>query len=149
MLVDTFFRWHYCVEHYADSLDTLGNPVCSIWASYSDPEVIFDLGLDTLDADYKDVDSAAWSVWNDTTVSLDGGELRVIEVSCLCGDANNDEVLNVGDAVYLINYIFKGGPGPLFPECSDVNNDTNLNIGDPVYLINYIFKGGPAPNCGF
>jgi hypothetical protein len=28
------------------------------------------------------------------------------------GDANGDGTVNVADAVYLINYIFKGGPPP-------------------------------------
>jgi hypothetical protein len=63
----------------------------------------------------------------------------------LCGDANGDEAINIGDAVYLINYIFKGGPAP-DPVCvGDANGDDAVNIGDAVYLINYIFKGGPAP----
>jgi len=28
------------------------------------------------------------------------------------GDANCDDDCNVGDAVYLINYVFKGGAAP-------------------------------------
>lgn len=65
----------------------------------------------------------------------------------ICGDADGDSAVNIGDAVFLINYIFKGGPAP-DPLCSgDVNADGTVNIGDAVYLINYIFKGGPAPEC--
>jgi len=66
---------------------------------------------------------------------------------CYPGDANNDNTINIGDAVYLINYIFKGGPPPApYPLCSgDANCDCTINIGDAVYLINYIFKGGPPP----
>ncbi|MEZ5358183.1 MAG: FG-GAP-like repeat-containing protein [Candidatus Zixiibacteriota bacterium] len=63
----------------------------------------------------------------------------------MCGDSNNDGSLNVGDAVFLVNYIFKGGPAPS-PMCqADANGDGGINIGDAVYLISYIFKGGPAP----
>jgi len=63
----------------------------------------------------------------------------------LCGDASGDEAVNIGDAVYLINYIFKGGPAPN-PLCvGDADGDDAVNIGDAVHLINYIFKGGPAP----
>jgi len=63
----------------------------------------------------------------------------------LCGDANEDKKLNVGDAVYLINYIFKSGAAPA-PLCKgDANHDTKVNVGDAVYHINYIFKSGPAP----
>ncbi|MEZ5360561.1 MAG: dockerin type I domain-containing protein [Candidatus Zixiibacteriota bacterium] len=67
----------------------------------------------------------------------------------ICGDANADATINVGDAVFMIRYIFSGGPAP-DPICSgDANGDGNANIGDAVYLITFIFKGGPAPvvNC--
>jgi hypothetical protein len=62
-----------------------------------------------------------------------------------CGDANGDEAINVGDAVFIINYVFKGGPAP-DPQCvGNANGDGEANVGDAVYLINYIFKGGSAP----
>jgi hypothetical protein len=68
---------------------------------------------------------------------------------CLCkpGDANNDGQVNVGDAVYLINFVFKGGPAPKpYVKCSgDANKDCQANVGDAVYVINFVFKGGPAP----
>jgi sugar lactone lactonase YvrE len=66
-----------------------------------------------------------------------------------CGDANGDDEVNVGDAVFLINYIFKAGPPP-DPVCvGDANGDGDVNVGDAVYLIAYVFKGGPPPveNC--
>ncbi len=63
----------------------------------------------------------------------------------VCGDANGDGDLNVGDVVFLISYIFKGGPAP-DPECrGDANGDGGTNVGDAVYLIAYVFKGGPPP----
>jgi len=63
----------------------------------------------------------------------------------LCGDVNGDDVINSADVVYLINYLFKGGPAPA-PECTgDVNCDDVINSADVVYLINYLFKGGPEP----
>ncbi|UCD94500.1 MAG: VCBS repeat-containing protein [Candidatus Zixiibacteriota bacterium] len=69
------------------------------------------------------------------------------EVPFICGDANNDGVISVADVVYIINYIFHGGPPP-DPYCSgEVNGDGSVNIGDAVYLVSYIFKGGSEPNC--
>lgn len=63
----------------------------------------------------------------------------------IAGDANDDGTVNIGDAVFTINYIFKGGPPPpCLPE-GDANCDMSINIADSVYLINYIFKGGPEP----
>jgi C1A family cysteine protease len=66
----------------------------------------------------------------------------------LAGDANADAQVNLGDAVYVINHIFSGGPAPWpVPMAGDANCDVQLNLGDPVYLINYVFKGGPGPVC--
>ncbi len=61
----------------------------------------------------------------------------------VCGDANGDRNVDVADAVYLINYVFKSGAPP-DPLCSgDANSDQSTNIADAVYVINYVFTGGP------
>jgi len=65
----------------------------------------------------------------------------------ICGDANSDETVNVGDAVFLINYVFKGGVSPDPLESGDANCDGTVNVGDAVYIISYVFKGGPEPCC--
>ncbi len=65
----------------------------------------------------------------------------------ICGDANGDGTVNVADAVYLISYIFKGGPPPYSMEAADANADGDVNVGDVVYVIAYVFSGGPAPQC--
>jgi hypothetical protein len=68
-----------------------------------------------------------------------------------CGDANNDDEIDISDAVFLISYIFSGGPAPA--DCNgpngkgDANGDGEIDISDAVYLISYIFSGGPAPHC--
>lgn len=64
------------------------------------------------------------------------------------GDANNDGQANVGDAVYMINYVFRGGAAPTCLQEGDANADGTVNVGDAVYLINYVFKSGPVPLCG-
>jgi hypothetical protein len=66
----------------------------------------------------------------------------------MAGDANNDGKVNVGDAVYLIGYVFRGGPGPPCLQEGDANGDSKINVGDAVYIISYVFRGGPAPICG-
>ena len=63
------------------------------------------------------------------------------------GDANGDGNLSVSDVVYLVNYLFKGGPPPDPLEAGDANCDGLVNVADVIYLINYLFKGGPAPAC--
>ncbi len=69
----------------------------------------------------------------------------------ICGDANSDSLVNISDAVFIVNYVFVGGsPAPEIMEAADVNCDVNVDVSDAVYLINHIFvNGSPAPceNC--
>src|SRR3990170_661096 len=77
----------------------------------------------------------------------EGGSFNVTEVPPQRGDVNCDGQRTVSDIVYLINYLFKGGPPPSFIETGDANCDGKVNVSDVVYLINYLFKGGPPPPC--
>jgi hypothetical protein len=61
------------------------------------------------------------------------------------GDANGDGIIDLADAVHLLNYLFKGGPAPNPLEVGDCNCDDLVELADVVYLLNYLFKGGPAP----
>jgi len=65
----------------------------------------------------------------------------------ICGDANGDGNINVADAVFVINYVFKGGAAPSPLAAADANGDGEENVADAVYVINYVFKGGSAPVC--
>jgi len=51
------------------------------------------------------------------------------------------------DISYLINFLYRGGPPPVFYQAADVNNSLTINILDVVTLIAYIYRGGPEPNC--
>jgi len=64
------------------------------------------------------------------------------------GDTNGDQVVDVGDVVFMINYLFKVGASPTPLASGDVNGDCKVDVGDVVYLINYLFKGGPQPALG-
>ncbi|KPJ65533.1 hypothetical protein AMJ44_10005 [candidate division WOR-1 bacterium DG_54_3] len=81
-----------------------------------------------------------------TAVSVDI-MLQIYEGGFIRGDANGDGVINSADIVYLIDYLFKGGPAPNPLWVGDANSDGTINSADVVYLINYLFKGGPPPAC--
>ncbi len=66
----------------------------------------------------------------------------------MAGDANGDGAVDISDAVFLIEYIFAGGPAPTPTGAGDANHDCSVDISDAVYLISYIFGGGPAPLPG-
>lgn len=63
------------------------------------------------------------------------------------GDANADNKITVADVVYLISFLFKGGPPPSPRIKGDANGDGKVTVSDVVYLISYLFKGGPTPHC--
>ncbi len=65
--------------------------------------------------------------------------LRVGQVYTI-GDANGDETVNISDAVYIINYVFSGGPAPEPIEAADVDCSGSCNISDAVYLILVHFR---------
>ncbi len=64
----------------------------------------------------------------------------------VCGDANDDQNVNVSDAVRIINYVFVSGaaPQPVLA-CGDANSDGTVNVSDAVRIINYVFAGGMVP----
>ncbi|MGB5107283.1 MAG: dockerin type I domain-containing protein, partial [Candidatus Zixiibacteriota bacterium] len=63
----------------------------------------------------------------------------------VCGDPDGNSIITISDAVFLINYIFAGGPEPLPILSGDADCNGIVTISDAVFLINYIFAGGPAP----
>jgi hypothetical protein len=70
-----------------------------------------------------------------------------LPVKMLCGNPNGDNDVNVGDAVYMINYIFREGKAPVPWQLGDANCDGTLDVGDVVFLIAAAFRYGPQPEC--
>ena len=63
------------------------------------------------------------------------------------GDVNNDSKIDMADIIYLIYFLFMGGPPPVpVMDMGDANCDKKVSVADTVYLINYLFKGGPPPS---
>ncbi len=64
------------------------------------------------------------------------------------GDANGDKIINAGDVIYLINYLFLGTSPPTpITEVGDCNCDEIVDTGDVIFLINYLFLGTSEPYC--
>jgi hypothetical protein len=62
------------------------------------------------------------------------------------GDVDHSGYVDISDAVYLISFIFNGGPAPApWSAALHINSDAIVDISDVVYLIAYIFTGGPPP----
>jgi hypothetical protein len=63
------------------------------------------------------------------------------------GDVTGDSVGDASDIVYLLNYLFVGGPAPDPYSEGDANCDGIIDIADVVFLLNYLFINGPEPRC--
>jgi hypothetical protein len=76
-------------------------------------------------------------------------QLRVVEPQEpeLVGDVNGDELINVSDVVFLIDYVFGDGPPPDPESLGDCDCNGSVNVSDVVFLINYVFGDGPEPSC--
>ncbi|MCZ6793573.1 MAG: chitobiase/beta-hexosaminidase C-terminal domain-containing protein, partial [Planctomycetota bacterium] len=79
----------------------------------------------------------------------------------LPGDANEDGILDISDAVALLRLLFGGGPGPESLPCAgetpgdggnlavlDQNGDAVVDLSDAVHVLNYLFLSGSAPVLG-
>jgi len=83
--------------------------------------------------------------------SRETGDYEIYYYRCVtpgsgdCGDVNSSGSVDIDDVVYLISYIFAGGPAPDPLSTGDVDCSGGIDIDDVVYLITYIFAGGPAP----
>ena len=82
----------------------------------------------------------------------DGGRQRP-------GNVNQDDGVNVSDAVFLLRVLFGGGADRLacgnggFDEAPnqlllDIDGDASVNLNDATYLLRYLFQMGTPPALG-
>ena len=64
------------------------------------------------------------------------------------GDCTDDGVVDIGDVVFLLNYLYKGDDAPNPYGRGDLNRDCQIQIGDIVYALNYLYRNGDAPLKG-
>jgi hypothetical protein len=67
-----------------------------------------------------------------------------------CGDVNNDGTFaDILDLVFLVDFIFRGGPPSSNPSHADLNGDgISGNVLDLTALVDYKHRQGPKPVCG-
>ena len=68
------------------------------------------------------------------------------------GDCEQNGVIDIGDAIEILDVLFRGEPNPCLDTC-DASGDGALDLGDAIYLLFYLFLGGapppaPFPDCG-
>lgn len=69
--------------------------------------------------------------------------------SWIRGDVNTDKSLSLADAIYLANFLLKGGSSPFPLASGDCDCDGFIKLSDVIFLANYLLKGGPKPGCPY
>lgn len=69
------------------------------------------------------------------------------------GDVNSDRIVDISDAVFILEWLFLGREGPKCKDRADANDDGIVDISDPVYILLHLFGGQnpppiPYPNEG-
>ena len=65
------------------------------------------------------------------------------------GDGNNDGKVDLGDAIYELNYLFKGGETPRCLDAADVDDNGKVELTDAVRILSYLFQGGKVPEAPY
>jgi hypothetical protein len=73
--------------------------------------------------------------------------VKYVQTGLWRGDTNKDGRIDLSDLVYLINFLYRGGPAPDPLTIGDCNCDQTIELGDLVILIDYLFKEGQPPDC--
>ena len=61
------------------------------------------------------------------------------------GDVNYDGGLDISDLVYLVEWMFVGGPEPPCFEEADIDGSGISDISDLLMLVDYFYREGPSP----
>ncbi|MFH2035676.1 MAG: FG-GAP-like repeat-containing protein [Candidatus Zixiibacteriota bacterium] len=65
----------------------------------------------------------------------------------ICGDFDNNGLINILDITGLISFLYKGGPAPESSRAADPDGNNTINILDITYLIGFLYKSGGNPIC--
>jgi len=70
--------------------------------------------------------------------------------SCCAGNRGNIDgdpagEVTISDLIYLVDYMFSGGPGPTCQRETDINGSLTVDVSDLIYLVDYMFGGGYPP----
>jgi hypothetical protein len=92
-------------------------------------------------------------IWNGREMRPVLGSISVL----LCpsvfhrGDSNSDNLVDISDAIFILDWLFLAGPPPACLDAADVNDEGAIDISDVVFLLSDLFlpqNGSTIPDPG-
>lgn len=115
-------------------------PTVSV-GSFTDFEVMNTLGLPPVDVTFATATGLSVSVVPD----IADGVIDFIDTPLFVrGDANNDDGVDVADAVRVLSYLFANATVDCLVAL-DANDDESIDIADAVRVLGFLFSGGLQP----
>ncbi|UCB52851.1 MAG: hypothetical protein JSV10_01810 [Candidatus Zixiibacteriota bacterium] len=134
--------------HVEDS--TTHAPVESAYVCLFKQDEVFETGYTDANGDLtlNPAPATVGSLWVTVTKHNYIPSQQTASMDYVCGDINvpgGDGVVDVGDVVYLICYLYRGCPEPVPVEAADCNADGVVNVSDIVCMLNFLYRDGYAP----
>ena len=81
------------------------------------------------------------------TMESEAARLRVVRGAFrfLRGDCDGDGRAGLVDAVFALEFLFRGGRPPPCAEACETDGDATLTVSDAVRLLDFLFRGTEAP----
>jgi hypothetical protein len=82
-----------------------------------------------------------------TGILLIAASISSANAMFLCGDVNSSGKVDLLDASYIINALYRGGPPPASWDIADVDHSGKCNLLDISRIISWLYRDGAALDC--
>lgn len=65
------------------------------------------------------------------------------------GNSNADQRVDIADVVFILNWLFRGGPEPPCSAAANASSSESIDVASAIYILHFLFLGGPLPRAPF